>query len=283
MPKIRLETFTDGVIAILITIMVLELTRPAGTSWHALRMSCRRSSCMCSASCTWASTGMSTTRCLRLTTGSTERAVGQSPSPSLAVVGSLHHPVGEREPVPVDPNGRLRDRLARGRDRILLLQTTMVREIGYNPVIARRLRDGREGQDLADPVCAGSVWRSSTGGFRWGCTSACADLAGARPTRRAPRERCSGEAEGIALTHSRGPAGRVEEVALTVVEKRAELAGALARIVVGRDDRVAADLEARHLEALERHTPRSQVGSAPSRSSTSNPIWVDAPTAPRPS
>jgi uncharacterized membrane protein len=36
-PKGRLEAFSDGVLAILITIMVLELHRPAGTSWHALR------------------------------------------------------------------------------------------------------------------------------------------------------------------------------------------------------------------------------------------------------
>jgi uncharacterized membrane protein len=36
MPKGRLEAFTDGVIAILITIMVLELHTPKGTSWHAL-------------------------------------------------------------------------------------------------------------------------------------------------------------------------------------------------------------------------------------------------------
>jgi uncharacterized membrane protein len=35
-PKTRLEAFSDGVIAILITIMVLELHTPAGTSWHAL-------------------------------------------------------------------------------------------------------------------------------------------------------------------------------------------------------------------------------------------------------
>jgi uncharacterized membrane protein len=34
--KGRLEAFSDGVIAILITIMVLELRIPAGTSWHAL-------------------------------------------------------------------------------------------------------------------------------------------------------------------------------------------------------------------------------------------------------
>ena len=36
MPKGRLEAFSDGVIAILITIMVLELHTPSGTSWHAL-------------------------------------------------------------------------------------------------------------------------------------------------------------------------------------------------------------------------------------------------------
>jgi uncharacterized membrane protein len=36
-PKGRLEAFSDGVIAILITIMVLELHTPAGTSWDALR------------------------------------------------------------------------------------------------------------------------------------------------------------------------------------------------------------------------------------------------------
>jgi uncharacterized membrane protein len=37
MPKRRLEAFSDGVIAILITIMVLELRTPHGTSWSALR------------------------------------------------------------------------------------------------------------------------------------------------------------------------------------------------------------------------------------------------------
>src|SRR4051794_10133325 len=36
MPKSRVEAFSDGVIAILITIMVLELRTPAGTSWRAL-------------------------------------------------------------------------------------------------------------------------------------------------------------------------------------------------------------------------------------------------------
>jgi uncharacterized membrane protein len=35
-PKTRVEAFSDGVIAILITIMVLELHTPDGTSWHAL-------------------------------------------------------------------------------------------------------------------------------------------------------------------------------------------------------------------------------------------------------
>jgi uncharacterized membrane protein len=37
MSKNRLETFSDGVIAILITIMVLELRTPQGTTWAALR------------------------------------------------------------------------------------------------------------------------------------------------------------------------------------------------------------------------------------------------------
>jgi len=37
MPKARLEAFSDGVIAILITIMVLELKIPRGVDWNALR------------------------------------------------------------------------------------------------------------------------------------------------------------------------------------------------------------------------------------------------------
>ena len=37
MSSSRLEAFSDGVIAILITIMVLELAQPSGTSWTSLR------------------------------------------------------------------------------------------------------------------------------------------------------------------------------------------------------------------------------------------------------
>ena len=37
MSKSRLEAFSDGVIAILITIMVLELKAPTTATWEALR------------------------------------------------------------------------------------------------------------------------------------------------------------------------------------------------------------------------------------------------------
>ncbi len=37
MDKNRIEAFSDGVIAILITIMVLELKTPDGATWHALK------------------------------------------------------------------------------------------------------------------------------------------------------------------------------------------------------------------------------------------------------
>ena len=37
MPTTRLEAFSDGVIAIIITIMVLEFEVPEGADWHALR------------------------------------------------------------------------------------------------------------------------------------------------------------------------------------------------------------------------------------------------------
>ena len=47
MHKGRLEAFTDGVIAIIITIMVLEMKVPQGTDFAALAQPCRCSSPMC--------------------------------------------------------------------------------------------------------------------------------------------------------------------------------------------------------------------------------------------
>ncbi len=41
MPTERLKAFTDGVIAIIITIMVLELKPPHGDNWTALHASGR--------------------------------------------------------------------------------------------------------------------------------------------------------------------------------------------------------------------------------------------------
>ena len=47
MEKNRLEAFSDGVLAIIITIMVLELKVPHGDTWRRCCRSCRCSSAMC--------------------------------------------------------------------------------------------------------------------------------------------------------------------------------------------------------------------------------------------
>ena len=64
MKTTRLEAFSDGVIAILITIMVLELKTPQGTIGRALRRTVDRCSApTSSASCSSASTGTTTITC----------------------------------------------------------------------------------------------------------------------------------------------------------------------------------------------------------------------------
>ncbi len=64
MSKGRLETFSDGVIAIIITIMVLELRAPHGTDWSILRPLMPVLPQLCArASSTSASTGTTTTTC----------------------------------------------------------------------------------------------------------------------------------------------------------------------------------------------------------------------------
>ena len=81
MPKARLETFTDGVIAILITIMVLELHTPAGTSWHALGHELPVLLAYVLSFVYLGSIGTTTTTCSRLSLASAADAVGQPESP----------------------------------------------------------------------------------------------------------------------------------------------------------------------------------------------------------
>src|SRR5690606_5641923 len=59
---------------------------------------------------------------------------------------------------------------------------------------------------------------------------------------------------------SAGRLGEGEEVALAVEEERAPLAGALARVVVGRGDDVVLGPEAGDVEALEPHAAGAQLG-----------------------
>src|SRR3954454_679101 len=68
------------------------------------------------------------------------------------------------------------------------------------------------------------------------------------PKRR--EERLAGAANGL---------GDADEVALAVIEERAELGISLARIVVRGDDRIAPSLESGHLETLEGHAAGSQI------------------------
>ena len=53
MSKTRLEAFSDGVLAIIITIMMLEMKVPHGAEFAALQPVIQSFSAMFSASCTW--------------------------------------------------------------------------------------------------------------------------------------------------------------------------------------------------------------------------------------
>ena len=89
----RLEAFSDGVIAILITIMVLGLTVPHAhhDSSPTSGTCATSSSATCSASSTWRSTGTTTTTCCTSPSASPAASLGQHAPALLALAGAVRH------------------------------------------------------------------------------------------------------------------------------------------------------------------------------------------------
>ena len=100
MNKTRLEAFSDGVIAIIITIMVLELKVPHGATFSALATAAARLPQL--------RAQLRQRRDLleqppphaaRVPAGERRRPLGQPPSPVLAVSDAVHHRMDGREPL----------------------------------------------------------------------------------------------------------------------------------------------------------------------------------------
>ena len=119
MSKGRLETFSDGVIAILITIMVLELHIPAGTSWRALG---HELPAILAYVLSFVYLGIYWNNHHHMLAAvsrvSGAVAVGQPPSAVLALARPVQYRLDERAPVSVDSDRDLRGRPARRGDRV---------------------------------------------------------------------------------------------------------------------------------------------------------------------
>ena len=117
MGKDRLEAFSDGVIAIIITIMVLELKVPHGADLAALRPLLRR--CFLSYVLSFVYLGIywNNHHHMLHTVGAGQRPdpVGEPAPAVLAVAGAVRHRLDGREPLRAAAGRALRRRAADGR------------------------------------------------------------------------------------------------------------------------------------------------------------------------
>ena len=174
MPKGRLEAFSDGVIAILITIMVLELHIPVGTSWHALGhelpVLLAYVLSFVYLGIYWNNHHHMLAAVSRVTGGAMWANLHLLFWLSLIPFSTAWMSEHRFPSVPTAVYGIV---LLCAAIAYYLLQTMLLRAEGARSGAAHRPRFRREGQDLAASCTAsGSVCRLSTAGSRSRCTSA---------------------------------------------------------------------------------------------------------------